>query len=63
MTQGNPASPIIFNIVVDAVVQVVLEEVWSPQEAHHGMRWEAGDRNLIFYADYRRIAGQDHEWV
>ena len=27
------------------------------------MIWAAGERNLVFYADYGRIAGQDHGWV
>ena len=53
----------IFNIVVDAVVRADLEEVCSPQEAQHGMVWEAGARNLVFYADDGRIAGRDHEWI
>ena len=53
----------IFNIVVDAVVWVVLEEVCSPQESQHGMGWEAGERNLVFDEYGERIAGQDHEWV
>ena len=61
MTHGDPASPIIFNIVVDAVVQAVLEEVCSPREAQHGMGWEAGARNLVFYADGGRMAGRDHK--
>ena len=63
MTQGDPASPIIFNLVVDMVLQAVLEEVCSPQEAQHGMGWEAGENNLVFYADDGRIVGRDHEWV
>ena len=42
VTQGDPTSPIIFNSVVDAVVRAVLEEVCSPQEAHHGMGWATG---------------------
>ena len=46
----------IFNIVVDAVVRDVLEEVCSPQEAQNGMGWEAGARNF-FYTDDGRIAG------
>ena len=50
----------IFNIVVDTVVRAVLEEVCSPQEAQHGMGWEAGARNLVFYVDYRKISGQYH---
>ena len=41
----------------------MLEVVCVPQEAHHGMGWATGECNLIFYADYRRIAGRDHIWV
>ena len=63
MTQGNSAFPTIFNIMVDAVVQAVLEEVYIPQEAHHSMGWAVGEINIVFYADYGRIAGRDHEWV
>ena len=37
VTQCDPVSPIIFNIVVDAVVQAVLDVVCIPQEAQHGM--------------------------
>ena len=37
VTQGNLASSMIFNILVDAVVQDVLEVECSPQEAQHGM--------------------------
>ena len=55
VTQGEPASQIIFNVVVDAVVWAVLDVVCSPQGAQHGIGWAAGDRNLIFYADDSRI--------
>ena len=27
------------------------------------MGWEAGARDLVFYSNYGRIAGRDHEWV
>ena len=53
----------IFNIVADAVVIAVLEVVFGPQEARHGMGWAAGERNLVFYTDVGRIAGRDHIWV
>ena len=33
VTQGDPVSPMIFNIVVDAVVRAVLDVVCEPQEA------------------------------
>ena len=35
--QGDPSSPIIFNIVVDVVLRAVLAEVCGPQEAHRGL--------------------------
>ena len=63
VNQGKPVSPMIFNIMVDAVVQAVLEEACSPQEANNGMGWVVGDRNLIFYADDGRIVGRYHEWL
>ena len=63
VNQGNPASPIIFNIVVYAVVRAVLEELCIPREAQHGMGWAAGEINIVFYADDGRIVGRDHEWV
>ena len=53
----------IFNIVVDTVVRATLEVVCGPQEAWHGMGWDAGEQNLIFYADGVRINGRDHIWV
>ena len=37
VTQGDPASSIIFNIVVNVVVQAVQEVVCRPQEAQHIM--------------------------
>ena len=48
VTQGYPTDLMNFNIVVDAVVRAVIEEVCSLQEAQHGMGWEAGARNLFF---------------
>ena len=49
MTQGNPVSPTIFNIVVDAVVTAVLLEVCGPQEAHQWFGWAAGDYKIVLY--------------
>ena len=53
----------IFNIVVDAVVQAVLEVVCSSHESQHGMGYAAGERKLFFYADGGRIVGREHGWV
>ena len=63
VTQGNPASPMIFNIVVYAVVRAVLDEVCGPQEAQHRLGWATGGRNLVFYNNGGRIVGRYHEWV
>ena len=27
------------------------------------MVWAAGERNLVFYADDRRVVGRDHIWA
>ena len=53
----------IFNIMVDVVVRPTLEVVCGPQEVWYGMGWAEGERNLIFYADDRRIGGTDHIWI
>ena len=63
VTQGDPVSLTIFNIVVDAVVREVLPEVCGPQEAHHGFVWVAGDHTILFYAYDRQIAGHNTIWV
>ena len=48
LTQGDPAYPMIFSIVVDVVVQAVLGVVSGPHEAQRGLGWAAGERNMIF---------------
>ena len=53
----------VFNIMIDAAVRAVLEEVCRPQESCHGMGWGAGERNIILYAGYLRISGIYLEWV
>ena len=63
VTQGDPTSPMIFNIVVDAVVRATLEVVCGPQDAWHGMELKVLECNLIFYLDERRISGREHIWV
>ena len=63
VTQGNPELPMIFNIVVDAVVQAVLEEVCGIHEAHHRLGWATGESNLVFYVDDVRITERYPDWV
>ena len=63
MKQGDPASPMILNIMVEFVVRAVLDVVYGPQEDQHGLEWVAGKQNTIFYANDVRIAGRDHVWI
>ena len=48
---------------MNALVRSVLDVVYGPQEAHHGLILEDGEINLVFYTNYGRILGRDHEWV
>ena len=63
LTQVDPASPMIFNIMVDVVVWAVLNVVCGTQEAQHSLGWAAGERNMLFNDEYGRIARQDHKWL
>ena len=63
VTQGNPSSPMILNIMVDTLLRAVLAEVCRPQEAHHGLGWEVGGKNLKFYAYDGLIMGREPYWV
>ena len=63
VTQGDPASLMIFNIVVDALVRAVLVDICISKEAHHDIGWEFGERNLVVNADDGRIAGKYYEWM
>ena len=53
----------IFNFMVDVVVNAVMEEVCVPQESHNGMVWAAGEREPVFYTDDRIIVGRVPYWV
>ena len=63
VTQGDPVSPTIFNIVVDVVVREVLLKSCGPQKSHHGFVWLRGKHNICFHADDGQIAGHNLIWV
>ena len=48
LMQTDPVSPMIFNIVMDAVVRALFDVVCGPQEAQNGLGWASGERNLVF---------------
>ena len=57
VTQGDPVSLTLFNIIADAVVRATLPEICRPKEAPHGFGWSVGEHNTCLYADYGRISG------
>ena len=63
VTQGDPVSTTIFNIVVDSVVRAFLLVVFLPQEANHGFGWSVGEHKICFYADDGKIDGRNPIWI
>ena len=63
VSQGDPVSPTTPNILVDAVVREVLQEVCEPQEVQHVSGWAAREHNIVLYADNVRIEGRNPIWV
>ena len=63
LDQGGPVWPIIFNIVVDALVQDTLLDICGPNEAQHGMGWEMGEHDIVVYYDDGLIMGRNYIWV
>ena len=59
VTLGDPVSPTIFKIVVDAVLRAAFMGVCVPHEDHHGVGWVAGGQYILFYSDDGRIVGRN----
>ena len=63
MTQGDPLSPTIFNVVVDAVVRhwvtLAVEEAETQGERGREGRHQAA----LFYADNGMVASSDPHWL
>ena len=51
VTQGDPLSPTIFNVVVDAVVQHWVNELVDAAEEKGETGWEGRHQSAVFYAD------------
>ena len=63
VTQGDIASPTIFNIVVDAVVRYWLSMVSTAAIANHGLGIEVCNKLALFYADDGLVASRDPRWL
>ena len=60
MKYGEPLSPTIFNVVVDAVVRHWVEEI---VESAGGRGQEGRHQNSLFYAGDGMIASSDPGWL
>ena len=56
VTQVDPLSPTIFNVVVDSVVRHWVSVMVESAEEQGGCRQEGRDQNSLFYAEYGMVA-------
>jgi hypothetical protein len=63
VTQGDPLSPTIFNIVVDAVVRYRLSLVLDGAESDDGIGRSVAEQLVLFYADDGLVASRNVEWL
>ena len=63
MTQGNPLSPTIFNVVVEAVVRHWEHRIVQEAEARGETGREGRYQAALFYADNSMVASSDPTWI
>ena len=63
VTQGDPLSPTIFNVVVDAVVRHWLHIATEEAERRGGRGRERRHQAALFYADDGMVASTDPRWL
>ena len=63
VTQGDPLSPTIFNVVVDAVVRHWVHRVVEEAEARGETGQEGRNQAALFYADDGMVASSDPDWL
>ena len=63
MTQGDPLSPTIFNVVVDAFVRHWVNGLVDEAEAKGETGWEVRHRSAVFYADDGMVVSSDPAWL
>ena len=63
MTQGDPLSPTIFNVVVDAVVRNWVHGVVEKAKARGETGWEGRHQAALFYAYDGMFASPDPAWI
>ena len=63
MTQGDPLSPTIFNVVVDTVVRHWLTIAMTEAEKRGERGREGRHQSALFYVDDGMLASADSQWL
>ena len=63
VTQGDPLSPTIFNVVVDAVVRHWVNGLVDKVEAKGEMGREGRHQSEVFYANDGMVVSSDPAWL
>ena len=63
VTQGDPLSPTIFNVLVDAVVRHWIEGLITDTEEKGDTGREGRHQLAVFYADDGMVVLSDHAWL
>ena len=63
VTQGDPLSPIIFNVVVDAVVRHWVTMALDEADKRGERGNEGRHQDALFYADNGMVASSDPRWL
>ena len=63
VTQGEPLTPTIFNVVVDSVVQLWVEEMVDRAGGQGGRRRYEIHQNVLFYTDDGMVASSEPGWL
>ena len=63
LTQGDPLSPTIFNVVVDVVVRNWVTVVIAGAEEQGERGQEGRHQAALFYADDGMVASSDPRWL
>ena len=63
MTQGDPLSPTIFNVVVEAVVRHWVNRIVEEAESRGEIGLEGRHQAALFYADDGMVVSSDPAWL
>ena len=63
VTQGDPLSPTIFNMVVDAVARLWIDRIFDETEEKGETGREGRHQLVVFYADDGMVVSSEPAWI